>query len=151
MRYDLTNSELLAELLKSIPEDDSCMEWLRARHKQGYGEVNRRTSPDERHAHRAAWVMVHGPIPDGVDILHKCDNPPCFRPDHLFPGDQGDNMRDCAAKGRTKRTLTLDADRVSLIRELHGLGALQRDLAKAFTVSHVTISLIVRRKTWKSF
>src|SRR5688500_9072371 len=53
-------------------------------------------------AHRAAWIVTHGPIPDGMKVCHKCDNPRCVRPDHLFLGTQHDNIMDCRAKGRDR-------------------------------------------------
>ena len=53
-------------------------------------------------AHRWAWMLVHGSIPDGLHVLHRCDNPPCFRPSHLFLGTDADNARDMASKGRSK-------------------------------------------------
>ncbi|MGH7024521.1 MAG: HNH endonuclease signature motif containing protein [Caulobacteraceae bacterium] len=55
---------------------------------------------DTRYAHRLAWELANGPIPDGLLILHKCDNPVCCNPDHLFLGTAADNHADCAAKGR---------------------------------------------------
>lgn len=53
-------------------------------------------------AHRFAWMLRHGAIDDGVKILHRCDNPPCVNPDHLFAGSQRDNILDCYAKGRLR-------------------------------------------------
>jgi hypothetical protein len=50
--------------------------------------------------HRVAWELEHGPIPDGMLILHRCDNPACWAPEHLFLGTQADNVRDMHAKGR---------------------------------------------------
>lgn len=65
--------------------------------RDGYG---RRKAFGEQMAHRAAWVEVHGPIPEGMSVLHRCDNPPCINVDHLFLGTQSDNVKDMNAKGR---------------------------------------------------
>ena len=67
----------------------------------GYGRfyLNRRMMP----AHRYSWTETSGPIPDGLMVLHKCDNPSCVRPDHLFLGTQSDNMLDASAKNRIHR------------------------------------------------
>ena len=73
------------------------------RHPNGYGAVyggGRNALPKTLLAHRVAWTLWNGEIPDGMNVLHRCDMPLCWRPDHLFLGTQADNVADCVAKGR---------------------------------------------------
>jgi hypothetical protein len=76
---------------------DACWEWPGPRLPQGYGLVR---GGGCQYAHRVAWEYVHGPIPEGMCICHKCDNPPCCNPAHLFLGTRWDNIQDAIAKGR---------------------------------------------------
>lgn len=75
-----------------------CREWQGARNEHGYGYLRR--AGRQWLTHRWVWTLMNGPIPDGMKILHRCDNPPCFRLDHLWMGTQADNVRDMIAKGR---------------------------------------------------
>ena len=77
---------------------DGCWEWMARRKLHGYGEF--RIIDCLVPAHRMAWVLSVGPIPKGLLVLHRCDNPPCCNPDHLFLGTQADNLRDAIQKGR---------------------------------------------------
>jgi hypothetical protein len=79
----------------NIGAPDECWEWKDARHNQGYGRLG-----DSAYTHRIAWELTHGPIPSGSVIMHRCDNPPCCNPNHIQVATQGDNIRDCSAKGR---------------------------------------------------
>lgn len=94
-------AERFWEKVKKTP---SCWLWTGA-HKDGrwpYGVLGGGASRVPKLAHRVSWELHHGPIPDGMNVLHKCDNPPCVRPDHLFLGTLSDNTQDMVAKGRAK-------------------------------------------------
>lgn len=78
-----------------------CWVWQGRREKGGYGRIN-----DGRKTllvHRASHTIYIGPIPAGLQVLHRCDNPPCWNPFHIWAGNQQENMDDCIAKGRHAR------------------------------------------------
>jgi hypothetical protein len=76
-----------------------CWDWTGHRNRAGYGGV-KRDGAGSSLTHRVAWELVIGPIPEGLDLLHKCDRPSCVNPDHLRPGTHAENMADMKAKGR---------------------------------------------------
>lgn len=82
--------------------ENGCWVWNQACFTNGYGAVKRVVNGQKRMwgAHRYQWAMYNGPIPDNLLVLHKCDNPRCINPEHLFLGTQFDNIRDMIAKGR---------------------------------------------------
>lgn len=83
-----------------VDKSGDCWIWRAGKHRDGYGltHVSRKTIL----AHRLVWQMTNGEIEKGLCVLHKCDNPPCVNPDHLFLGTHTDNMRDAVNKGRCK-------------------------------------------------
>lgn len=136
----------------------------------GYGRVRVGEGRSAR-AHRVAYMLACGPIPDGLDVLHRCDNRTCCNPEHLFTGTNGDNNRDRASKGRSatgKRSgrhthperyentrgeqhhlAVLNDTAVQEIRAA-GPDANQSLLARRYGVSRTTIRNVLRGVTWKA-
>lgn len=85
-----------------VQKSDGCWLWVAGGDSAtGYGRIRLgRAGTKHELAHRVAWQLTFGPIPDGLWVLHHCDTPRCVRPDHLFLGDCSDNMKDAATKGR---------------------------------------------------
>jgi hypothetical protein len=99
--FDRKYPSLEERFWKRVHKSDGCWEFSGGRHQFGYGliQANHKCVG----AHRVSWEIHFGPIPDGLWVLHACDNPSCVRPDHLFLGTVGDNTRDASAKGRLHR------------------------------------------------
>lgn len=142
-----------------VAKDGDCWEWMGSRNEKGYGLV--RHDGRMLRAHRYAWEEENGPIPDGIKVCHRCDNPPCVRPDHLFLGTQRENLLDAESKGRkfspfrgqvqigeANRYARMTDERVRETRRLSAAGVRQKDIAEQFGVVPETISHILRGKTW---
>lgn len=110
-------------------------------------------------AHRLAWQFTNGAIPDGLCVLHRCDNPRCVNPAHLFLGTQRDNAQDRERKGRRQPArgersgrAKLTWQQVEQIRSLYTARAFsQTQLAEHFGVHQTAISAVIRRKSWTQF
>lgn len=151
----------------NIPDDRGCWEYLGGKDKNGYGQfwINdlRRSIP----AHRAMYIAMNGQIPPNLVVCHKCDNPSCCNPDHLFLGTDNDNVQDRVKKGRSasgdqhgSRTHPEKIRRgeannkckfpdtiIVEIRELYTSGNFSySQLSKKFGISKSQISNIVKNK-----
>ena len=128
-----------------VDRSGDCWLWTGSTNtRNGYGRFS------GQYAHRVAWELTNGPIPDGKHCCHACDTPPCCRPGHLFLGTHRNNMEDAASKGRLhvqrpSRQTVSDAS-LSQMRELAASGIKQADIARRFCVSKTFISLLLKGK-----
>lgn len=86
-----------------VETEDGCLEWTRSTNEHGYGWIydpDWHTKRKLRKTHQVAWEVAFGPVPEGLWVLHHCDNPPCCNPNHLFLGDCQGNVDDMVAKNR---------------------------------------------------
>lgn len=138
--------------------EGGCWKWSGAKIK-GYGRLF--VAGKHKYAHRLSWEIHFGPIPNGMMVCHRCDNPECSNPDHLFLGTAADNMQDKMKKGRWKGgnkkgavtglkngRAVLDWEKVALIRSSRGIET-QQTLAQRFGVSPSTVSQIWNERIWK--
>ena len=131
---------------------NGCWTWTAGCTRKGYG-VFKLDGATEM-AHRTSWMFEHGPIPDGLFVLHHCDNPPCVNPDHLRLGTHADNMRDRNEKGRAAsnpqpgeshgRAKLTEADVLAIRAD----SRTHRAIAAEYGVSRRQISYVKNRKLW---
>lgn len=133
------------------PNERGCCEWTATRGRNRYGYM--RWKGKNRIVSRLTWEAANGPIPEGLDVLHTCDNPPCRTLEHLFLGTHLDNMADMKAKGRAGMVCGAS----------HGLAKLTDDMARNirsdprgptrvardFGVSPTTVRDIKVGRTWR--
>lgn len=144
----------------------ACIEWAGWRDRDGYGRSHRWQG-----THRLAWIEANGPIPDGMVVCHRCDNPPCVNVAHLFLGTVADNNRDRALKGRSAhnkvprpgeangRALLTEQQVREIVatyqregrrlRAVPRVGLTRRQLADRYGVSVPTIDAILSGRNWR--
>ena len=141
-------------------QEGDCLIWTKAMQSPGYGVL--RVGHRNLLAHRASWLLTNGDIQPGLCVLHRCDNPACIDPDHLFLGTRTDNSIDKIKKGRqgrgdkmahkgaTNGRAKLNDEQVLLIRKIYREGGVtHRELAKEFGVAHSLIGRIVLCLAWR--
>lgn len=136
-------------------DGEGCWEWQSTRTPDtGYGLFGVRWHPPRYVvAHRISYELNCGPIPAGMKVCHKCDNPPCVRPDHLFLGTQRSNIEDMRRKGRAARgtkhfRAKLDPDKVRDVRRALVAGETVKNIARRHKVRPGTIYAVRDGKTW---
>ena len=131
-----------------------CWGWGNSSNNKGYGTVNVKKN-DGRWvpflAHRLSWIIHNGPIPDGLEVCHHCDNPVCTNPEHLFLGTHKENFSDQSKKGRSPLTgAKINYEIACQIREEYtGRRGEQRVLAAKYGITQPQISVILSGRQWK--
>lgn len=130
-----------------------CWEWTGTRDKRGYGRLTVGNKPIL--AHRISWEVYKGKIPDGAQVLHRCDNPCCVRPSHLFLGDHDANMADKMAKKRHRFGTSHGEDHGCSkltefqVLEIRGRKGSSIKIAADYGVSGRTVREIRNRESWR--
>lgn len=136
-----------------------CWFWSGGRNAKGYGRI--KIKNHYHFAHRASFAIVSGVLPGSLFVCHRCDNPPCVNPDHLFLGTNGDNLRDMWAKGRgftpfggrrpghnRGETNPLSKLTEQAVREIRASDESREVLARRFGVHPSTIKGVLARRAW---
>lgn len=142
---------ITAKINRKIVTCGECFVWTAHITKDGYGQE--RLAGKKYMTHRIVWMLYNGSIPENMNVLHTCDNPPCCNPRHLLLGTQADNIRDKVSKGRQAKgeghgQSKLTSTSVLSIRKEHSEGASIGYLADLYGVSRDTIYKVVLRRSW---
>lgn len=130
-----------------VDKSGECWTWIGARTTHGYGEFR------GQYAHRLSWAEANGAVPKGLFVLHRCDNPPCVRPDHLYAGTVRDNARDAVERGQHRRGTRcsyakLTEVQVLEVRRLIAAGQSNPQIAAVFGVTRAAIRDIRVGRNW---
>ena len=151
---------ILARLFaRSKWTSNNCLEWTGAKKgSNNYGSIDLLVdgSKKSHSVHRVSYEIAFGEIPNKKLVLHKCDNPTCFNPDHLFIGDHKDNMIDMVKKGRNKfftkeqhPNAKLKIDDVKKIKQLRNEKLTYSQIAKLFNISKGHAHSVYKKITWR--
>lgn len=133
---------------RAAAKANGCIVFTGSKHTGGHGQIH--YNGKNRTAHSVAWELENGPIPDGLQLNHHCDNPPCINTDHLYLGTQQQNMADMNQRGRnvlgsqtgTAKLTELDALAIFKAPGTH------KDIARMYGVCRQTVGLIKNRVNW---
>ena len=134
--------------------DNGCWEWTASLNSNGYGQIKR---PGERRqfiAPRLSYMIHYGDIPEGMYVLHTCDNRKCVKPTHLFLGSADDNAKDMKSKSRHTHGITghdhkIDDDIARYIHKMAGEGVAQSEIGRIVGLSQSTVWKILTGQRWK--
>jgi hypothetical protein len=148
------NLSLVERMENFTVKTNGCWKWTGGKTAQGYGNIW--FDGSLRRANRIRWQLCFGEIPEGMLVLHKCDNPECTNPDHLFIGTQKDNMQDMIQKGRGRKAngsshymSKFTEQDILEMRKLSKEGHDINYISEKFSAKKGTIRAIINRTNWK--
>jgi hypothetical protein len=159
-------SPLADRLWRKVEKTNTCWNWTANKNNKGYGLIRAGGTKAKMLAHRASYMLAHGDLPDDKCVLHKCDNPACVNPEHLFLGSKKDNYNDMVSKGRrvivvnpTNRpphkigsshgNSLLTEQQVKEIRNKVKSGIDRATVAAEYGIKKATLQHIVTLRSWK--
>lgn len=148
----VSHSNTAERFWSKVDRTGRCWLWLAYCGEQGYGRF--RFKGKMRRAHRVAYMLTFGDLPDELDVLHTCDTPSCVRPSHLTAGTQADNSRDMRRKRRQaagERVASAKLTRADVreIRRRHRQGQQQKRIARDFHITPANVCVIVNFQSWR--
>lgn len=131
-----------------------CWIWTASIAGKGYGQLKIPGARRQVYAHRLAWELAYGPIPEGFLVCHRCDTPRCVNPAHLFLGSHADNLQDMASKdrhlkGERNAQAKMTEAQVEEVFDLRAAAWSQREIAERFGVGQMNICRILRGDRWR--
>lgn len=144
--------------LKTIIDENNCWIWKGTKDISGYGEIIDFENRKKKKSHRFTYELFKGEIPKDKFVLHKCDVRSCCNPDHLWIGNQSDNIKDATEKNRMKNQFQsqeghwnhkLKTEEVREIKRLNQEGMKAKKLSEKFSVHVETIRDILKGRTWR--
>ena len=135
---------------EKVDRTGDCWLWTGCKIKDGYGRFGIRSYELEL-AHRVAWELTYGPIPEGKEVCHTCDNPPCVNPAHLFLADHKMNMRDMVVKARQSKGEHRPNHKLTYtqVQEIIKSPLSYRKLAVVYSVGKTTIEAAKTGRSWR--
>ena len=135
-----------------VEKTPECWLWTGYTNQDGYGRIMASGGPVT--THRLSWEIANGPIPDGMCVCHKCDNPPCVRPSHLFLGTQIKNIKDRDKKDRVAHGVNsyrhkLSPEKVLRMRAMRNSGMGYLEIGEAFGVNDSAAWKAVNGSNWR--
>jgi hypothetical protein len=149
-----TAEPLIYRFLKYVEIGDGCWIWKGPLTDDGYGQLHEKKHKRIVLAHRLAWELFVGPIPDAMCVLHHCDNPPCCNPKDLFLGTRVGNIRDMVSKGRQPMGSRHGRHKITEVTAREILALKESELtgvqvAKMFSLTQASVYFIWNRQTWR--